>query len=192
MIRLANIFDTGRSVSWVNSGILKLAGTITAPQIHGNHGRLNNRLHELFSFSSLPALLRYEDRNSMAFSVEARLPFLDHRLVSFLFSLPADQKVRHGMTKYVMRESLTGVVPESIRTRTDKIGFSTPEAEWYRKGTLSYMRDILNDDTTKKRGLYDCPKLMNLIESNAAGKVDAGRALWRALNLELWFRHFVD
>ena len=192
MIRLANIYDTGRNVSWVNSGIVKLAENIIAPQVPGNHGHLNNRLHELFTISSLPALLRYEDRNSMAFSVEARLPFMDHRLVSFLFSLPAEQKIRHGFTKYVMRESLTGVVPESIRTRTDKIGFSTPEAEWYRTGMLSYMRNILNDDTTKKRGIYDCQKLMHLIDSNAAGKVDAGRALWRGLNLELWFRHYVD
>ena len=192
MIRLANRYDPGRSVNWVNRDITRLAGTIEAPEPTGIDDTLNRRLYELFTISSLPALLRYEDRNSMAWAVEARLPFLDYRLVSFLFSLPPEQKIRDGVTKYVMREALRGVVPESIRARTDKVGFSTPEASWYRKGMLGFMRSILNDAVTRKRGLYNVERLSSLIEANASGRVDAGRALWRALNLELWFRRYVD
>ena len=128
----------------------------------------------------------------MRWAVEARLPFLDYRLVSFLFSLPPEQKIRGGFTKHVMREALKGIVPESIRMRTDKVGFSTPEASWYRMGMLDFMRSVLNDAITRKRGLYDVERLSTLIEANASGKVEAGRVLWRALNLELWFRRFID
>ena len=128
----------------------------------------------------------------MAFSIEARMPFMDHRLVSFIFSLPARQKIHKGWTKYIMREALKGIIPESIRTRTDKIGFVTPEANWFRSEMLPYVREVLNSSITKKRGLYINSKLMELIDANASGKIKAGRAIWRALNLELWFRCFID
>ncbi len=191
MIRYANLYDYGRSVNWVRKDIREYAQTIQVQQVR-KHDWLNGRLHELFSFSSLPALLRYEDRNSMAFSIESRLPFIDHRLVSFIFSLPSNQKIHKGMTKYIMRKALKGKIPESIRTRNNKIGFSTPESSWFRKDMLSYIRDVLDSPVTKKRGLYDIPNLLNLINANASGKVNAGRAIWRALNLELWFRRFID
>ncbi|MFC1692058.1 asparagine synthase (glutamine-hydrolyzing) [Candidatus Latescibacterota bacterium] len=192
MIRWANRYDPGRNVNWVHKSIVKCAHTIQPPQVPGTYDWLNRRLYELFSISSLPALLRYEDRNSMASSIEARLPFLDHRLVSFIFSLSARQKIRNGWTKYIMREAIKGIIPESVRTRSDKIGFSTPEADWFRNNMLPYVRDVLSAPKTKKRNLYDIPKLMTLIDANASGKVNAGRAIWRALNCELWFRRFID
>ena len=91
-----------------------------------------------------------------------------------------------------MRESLKGIIPESIRTRTDKIGFSTPEAGWYRNEILPYVREVLSSPVTKKRGLYNIPGLMALVDANASGKINAGRVIWRALNCELWFREFID
>jgi asparagine synthase (glutamine-hydrolysing) len=80
--------------------------------------------------TSLPALLRYEDRNSMAFSVEARTPFLDYRLVELAMRMPADALISDGWTKLVLRRSMAGVVPDDIRWRRDKIGFGTPERRW--------------------------------------------------------------
>ena len=71
----------------------------------------------------LPALLRFEDRNSMAHSIEARVPFLDHRMVEFAFRLPGEDKIHGAVTKHVLREGLAGVLPEAIRTRSDKVGF---------------------------------------------------------------------
>jgi asparagine synthase (glutamine-hydrolysing) len=192
MIRWANRYDPSRTVGWVIPSIRRTAAAIEQAPATGFGDALNRRLYEVFSVSSLPALLRYEDRNSMAFGVEARLPFLDHRLVSFLFSLPAEQKIRDGWTKYVMREALEGVIPERIRLRRDKIGFATPEADWFRSSLYGYMKREFAAPRTRNRGLYDVDRLLDLLERNAAGKVDAGRALWRALNLELWFRRFVD
>jgi asparagine synthase (glutamine-hydrolysing) len=193
MLCWANRYDPGRSVRWVNDYFVKLAKDIPVPSIPTFQDPLNSRLYELFSVSSLPALLRYEDRNSMAFSVEARLPFMDYRLVSFLFSLPPEQKIRKGFTKHVMREAIKGIVPEAIRKRTGKIGFATPEAQWFGQGdSLSFIRDVINSRRTIERGIYNTSQLLDFINANAAGKIRAGRAIWRALNLELWFRRFID
>ena len=187
-----DLYAPGRSVNSVHKTMIGHAKKIEAPHAPGMKDWLNRRLYELFTVSSLPALLRYEDRNSMACSVEARLPFLDHRLVSFIFSLPSNQKIRGGRTKHIMRKALKGTVPESVRTRTDKIGFTTPEADWLRRKLLPHVRDILGSSRAHKRGIFDNARLKGLIDSHAAGKIDASRAIWRALNCELWFRHFID
>ncbi len=192
MIRWANRYDPGRSVGWVLPEIRERAAGIRPPEIPRFGDRLNGRLYELFAVSSLPALLRYEDRNSMRFSIEARLPFLDHRLVSFLFSLPAERKIRNGWTKHIMRLAMKGIIPESIRTRTDKIGFATPESSWFRGELHQFVRGVIDSTETRGRELYDVGKLLELIDANAAGGIDAGRAIWRAVNLELWFRSVVD
>ena len=79
----------------------------------------------------LPIYLRIEDRNSMAHSVEARVPFLDHRLVSFVLGLPVDWKLRGPWNKFVLREAMRGRIPESVRSRVDKMGFPTPAGKWF-------------------------------------------------------------
>ncbi|HEY9745842.1 MAG TPA: asparagine synthase C-terminal domain-containing protein, partial [Oculatellaceae cyanobacterium] len=76
-------------------------------------------------------LLHYEDRNSMACSLESRLPFLDYRLVEFLFSLPPHFKIREAKTKFLLQETLKELIPASILNRKDKMGFSTPGQQWY-------------------------------------------------------------
>lgn len=87
---------------------------------------------------SFPPLLRYEDRNSMAFSLETRVPFMDYRLVEFLYSIPSDFKIKRGYTKAILRDSLKGVLPDSIRLRIAKLGFSTPQEIWMRKHLKPY------------------------------------------------------
>ena len=82
---------------------------------------------EKFSF---PPLLRFEDRNSMAFSIETRVPFMDYRLVEFLYSIDSDHKIKDGYTKAIMRDALDGILPEMIQKRKSKLGFSTPQEIW--------------------------------------------------------------
>lgn len=91
---------------------------------------------------SLPGILRQVDRNSMAFSIEARLPFLDYRLVEYTFSLPSDQLIRTGIPKYVYRNAMKGVIPERIRTRTSKLGFVTAESEWLKGAAGDAFREV--------------------------------------------------
>jgi asparagine synthase (glutamine-hydrolysing) len=96
---------------------------------------------DLFQFS-LPVLLRYEDRNSMAHSVESRLPFLDFRLAQFIASLPVDQKLRGGWTKFILRCALKGILPEKVRLRRSKLGFATPQAEWTKEILIRSTEDV--------------------------------------------------
>ena len=81
---------------------------------------------------NLEHLLKWEDRNSMCFSLESRVPFLDHRLVEKTLSTPANQIIQKGMTKHILREALKEILPESIRLRKDKVGFATPQDKWFR------------------------------------------------------------
>ena len=84
---------------------------------------------------SLPVLLRYQDRNSMAHSVEARVPMVDHEFVEFALTLPNESFFKRGMTKRVLVEALGDCLPASLRKRRTKLGFDTPQARWL-KGRL--------------------------------------------------------
>ncbi len=90
----------------------------------------NRRLYEIFHISILPTLLRNYDRYSMASGVEVRMPFMDHRLVTFCFSLPAESKLGGGYTKRILRDAMRGIVPDPILNRRDKIGWNAPLHEW--------------------------------------------------------------
>ena len=97
------------------------------------HRHLESHLRHLVEESSLPHLLRYEDRNSMAFGIEARVPYLDHRLAQFIFREAPGWRLHQGWTKWVMRKAMEGTVPDTIVWRRDKVGFETPEATWVRQ-----------------------------------------------------------
>lgn len=146
-------------------------------------GLQGNRLSNLWNIS-IPSLLRYEDRNSMAFSVEARIPFLDHRLVEYIFSIPYDKLIHKGWTKHVLRESLKGKIPEDIRMRKGKLAFSVPQKKWLGEIT-GYLEDTFSNDF--RSGKYiDQAKMLVLIRSgNFNDKV-----LYRAFALEKWMKVF--
>ncbi|MCC6721091.1 MAG: asparagine synthase (glutamine-hydrolyzing) [Bacteroidia bacterium] len=90
---------------------------------------------------SYPPLLRYEDRNSMAFSIETRVPFMDYKLVTFLHSLPSDFIINKGFTKYILRESLKEYLPFKIKNRISKLGFATPQNEWIKEKLFPIMKE---------------------------------------------------
>lgn len=155
--------------------------------------KFNNILKkDLYSnlFNKLQALLHYEDRNSMAHSIEARVPFLDHRLVEFCFSLPNHLLLNNGMTKIILRESLKNILPDEITKRKDKIGFATPELNWFKTSLKDFILEILNSKSFKERGYFNVKKLIKEYELILKGKKYSTATLWRAINLELWFRKF--
>ena len=146
-----------------------------------------NLLYQFFFRNNLPALLRFEDRNSMAFSVEARVPFLDHRLVEFAFSLPSDLKFRGGYTKRVLRDGMAGKLPDALRLRKRKMGFATPEQTWQAKVLKELVHEAL---ASEKLNRY-------LDRENAAAHYRAALeegalsfAPWRWVNLLLWKQEF--
>jgi len=143
----------------------------------------HNRLSNLWNIS-LPSLLRYEDKNSMAFSVEARIPFLDHRLVEFIFSIPYDKLIHKGWTKHVLRESLKGKIPEDIRMRKGKLAFSVPQKKWLNEKS-DYISKTFTEDFRSAKYI-DKDKILNIIKS---GKFN-DKVLYRAFALEKWMKVF--
>ncbi len=101
-----------------------------------NTGLLNHVLWKL------QHLLRFEDRNAMAFSIETRVPFLDHNVVEYVLALPPEYKIRRGVTKWVLREAFGDLLPSAVLQRTDKIGFATPEELWMRNSEASALREL--------------------------------------------------
>ena len=152
---------------------------------------LNKLLYESLT-NNLPKLLHQEDRNSMAFSIESRIPFLDYRLVEYMFSLPNDQKIRNSVTKIVLRNAMKGILPEKNRNRMDKIGFETPEAEWFRTILKDKVQEIIDSDSFRTRGYFDVNLLKKEFEAHLEGRKDATGIIWKSINLELWFRKFID
>lgn len=140
----------------------------------------------------LPALLHYEDRNSMAFSVEARLPFLDHRLVEWLVQVPPELKMAKGMTKVVLRQAMLGLLPDDVRLRTDKMGFVAPEDDWLRGPWRFQIESLLSSDEMRTRPYWQVEVMKDRYRRYCQGDAEAGQAVWRWVNLELWLRRFCD
>jgi asparagine synthase (glutamine-hydrolysing) len=134
--------------------------------------------------TSLPALLRYADRDSMANSREVRLPFLDRRVAEFALSLPTAFVYGDGRTKRLLREAMRGVVPSEILDRRDKVGFEAPQASWLSSPRgVALVRDVLLDDAARARPFYD----VGAIERDLrAGTWRDHNAIWRAISVELW------
>jgi asparagine synthase (glutamine-hydrolysing) len=140
---------------------------------------------------ALPSLLRYEDRNSMAHSIEARVPFLDHRLVELAFSLPADAKVRGADTKRLLRGAMRGILPEAIRTRRDKLGFRADPAAAARFAAAHRAELIVNATTVEDAWFR--PDAVAALIDGAQKDVTLDFPLWRVINVKLWARrHWGD
>ena len=113
-------------------------------KLYETDGIPDRQVRDINAFS-LPALLRYEDRNSMAWSVESRVPFLDHNLVEFIIGLPNEYKFRGGRTKAILRAGMRGVVPDEILDRRDKMGFVTPQSEWMMSNLDRFIESLCRD-----------------------------------------------
>ena len=153
---------------------------------------LRRLLYSFLVAQNLPALLHYEDRSSMAFSIEARVPFLDEELVEFVFALPAEYKLRDGETKWVLRQALRGLLPEAVRTRQDKLGFATPGGDWLRGPLRPLVDEVFAAPCFRQRGYFEVAVLDEIWRRHKAGQADLHTLIWRALNLELWSQRFID
>lgn len=149
-------------------------------------------LYDSVLTTSIPSLLRYEDKNSMAHSIESRVPFLDYRLVEFAFALPWEQKIRQGTTKFILRKAMRGILPGSITDRQDKIGFSTPEGDWFRTTLSNEVAEVINSQRFQQRPYFNVARVKEELEAHQQGRRNIGAIIWRLVNLELWLRMFID
>ena len=139
----------------------------------------------------LVELLMKQDQMSMAASLESRVPFLDHHLVEFAAALPARLKLRGFKTKWILREAVRNILPTEILTRK-KMGFPVPFGLWMRSGWQSVARDVLLDKRTRERGIIAPAAVEQLLTAHADGGRDGADAIWSLMNLELWYRTFID
>ena len=154
--------------------------------------RLRTLMTRILTVRGLPELLHAEDRNSMAHSLEARVPFLDYRLVELAYSLDGGELLRRGVTKSAIRRALADVLPPAVAARTDKLGFATPEAVWLRGALGELAGDVFASQAFAERGFVDAAAARRRLDDHRAGRIEAGFELWRALNVELWARAYLD
>ncbi|MCK4325607.1 asparagine synthase (glutamine-hydrolyzing) [bacterium] len=136
-------------------------------------------------------LLVKVDMATMANSLEARSPFLDHKLMEFSASIPSSLKLRGLTSKYILKKALREVLPPQIMRR-GKMGFGVPIGRWFRNELKDYLYEVLLDEVSLKRGYFNENYVKQLLDEHCQGGYDHGNRLWALLNLELWHRMFID
>ncbi len=140
--------------------------------------------------TTLPMLLHWEDRNSMAHSIEARVPFLDHRLVEFTLSLPDEFKTQNGVTKRILKSAMTDIVPEKVLQRTDKKGFATPEERWLRNDHNGKFRKLLLHAANEHPVLFSAESVEAELDAVLAKKKAFSNLFWRIITFGAWVERF--
>jgi asparagine synthase (glutamine-hydrolysing) len=155
--------------------------------------RLSNFLYNMMHNTSIQTLLHFEDRISMGNSVESRVPFLDHRLVDLVFSLPSQFKIKPPYTKLIHRQAMKDLIPGEIYRRKDKGIFSSPFYEQWMKGEMkSYLSDIIASTAFRSRGIWNLPKIYQQWQSYLDGDPKPAEMLYHTFALEIWFRSVYD
>ena len=124
----------------------------------------------------------------MAHSIEARMPFLDYRLVSLAFQLPPNWKMRGAWNKYVLREAMRQRIPESVQNRLDKMGFPVPMKNWFANALYEPMQDLLSSQQVRERNMYNVHKIRRDLERHRRGEIDVSEKLFNFAQFELWFK----
>jgi asparagine synthase (glutamine-hydrolysing) len=127
---------------------------------------------------------------TMAHSLEARPPLLDHKLVEFAATVPADFALRGRTTKYLFKQAMRGLLPDAIVDRT-KQGFAVPLAHWFRGDWSGFARDVLLSDTCRQRGILEPRYIEQLLRLHDGGR-DLDQAIWTLVSFEQWCRTFID
>lgn len=141
----------------------------------------------------IPAALHSLDRNATAHGVEIRTPYLDHRLVEYVYQLPSWLKIDGSRMKAVLRDSMVGILPESIRDRrSDQKGYHTPISEWIRERHTEWARDLVLSERTRQRELTDQDGVERLMREHLDQQADHGLRLFGLMTLELFLRRYVD
>jgi len=135
----------------------------------------------------LEHLLKWEDTNSMRFSLESRVPFLDHRLVEGTIGMKNSTKLNNGITKAILREQFSSIVPKKIIDRREKIGFATPADNWFREEVfISYIKDVLNSNLMANSDIIDYKVSMSQYERHLKGEINISNEIWKWINFYNW------
>lgn len=150
---------------------------------------LDAHLYSQFFYNPLPAILNQFDRCSMAHGVECRMPFMDYRLVEFIFSLPPESKVSGGYTKRILRESVRGILPDTTRLNKRKIGFNAPVVEWFRGPLKEFMLDIMHSQSFQQCSFFDGRKILKDYTdflTEPSPQFDEAFRFWPSVHIVWW------
>ena len=153
---------------------------------------LAGALYQEMLYTHLPVLMRYGDRNSMAHSREVRLPFCDHRLAEFTFSMPPEYLMGGAETKRLLRGAMKNILPEPVRTRWNKQGFVPPQSDWFKSTLDNYAHEIINGSTFEQSGIWRKYWWISVLDRFHAGETHLASMLWRPVIEDAWRTHFVD
>ncbi len=154
--------------------------------IESFNNNLSKSLYDSLRTGMIPHLLNWEDRNSMACSIESRVPFLDHRLAELMFSLPNHQKISKGVTKIILRKALSDLLPEKILHRKDKKGFGTPTDIWTSGIMKTQINDLIADPTFETRPYWKAKDIKKAYQNNLL----AENELWKIITAEMFMQEF--
>lgn len=153
---------------------------------------LNNELLRQLRKTSLPQQLIRADKNSMAFSVECRFPFLDYRIVEFAYSLPYHYKINKGTTKFILREAFKDVLPKSIYNRKDKIGFALPSEGWVDKKMVLFLKQLIDSFPEMESDLLDIKHFKSYYLSDRSDSVqNIDWRFWKTFSYLIWYNRFI-
>ncbi len=166
---------------------------------HANQRDLDNSFNPLSRalkddalHAHLPTLLRYGDRNSMAHSLEVRLPFCDHRIIEFSLSLDPDQLMGKTQTKYLLRKAMADILPRSIHTRWNKQGFLPPQQNWLKGELRPLIADLVSSAAFSNRGYWKVGWWQNILTRLQNGEAHLATPLWKVFISEMWHMYFID
>ena len=160
-----------------------LSGTVSYPPL--------NRMLYVDIKTYLHELLMRQDQMSMSASLEARVPFLDHKLVEYVAGLPERMKLRGRTTKYLLRQCMGGDLPNEILRRR-KVGFPVPFGKWARGVFQPLIDELVLSQRAQERALFDRETVRQLIDEHTSGRIDHSAQLWALVNLEIWFRTCIE
>jgi len=176
---------------WLNTAWFTRRGVVSQPIWHTQERQvLREHLSQALVDNSLPMLLRYEDRNSMAFSIESRTPFLTPALVNFVFALPEEYIIAaDGTSKSVFRRAMRGLVPDAVLDRRDKIGFATPEARWL-PALCPWVDKVLQSEVAHALPALHLNVVHQQWQAIRSGRQPFDFRVWRWLNIICWAQRF--
>jgi asparagine synthase (glutamine-hydrolysing) len=175
---------THAAPNWLNLGALGAISQDPFSTLDTYSDSIQRLSYAQLTSSNLQMLLHWEDRNSMAHSIESRVPYLDYRLVEFVLGLPDEFKLSGGVTKKVQRSGMSGIIPDKIANRIDKIGFATPEENWVKSNPATF-KGKLKESIDSSGGIIKSIYL-NTFDSVVSGKSGFNFVPWRIVNFGEW------